>query len=70
MVSGGLLWPAYPKRSAKVDTDLTRDVGWDAVTKAGWDGIAQVSVDDVWSAVRFRPVADIKRSRRSTRAAG
>jgi hypothetical protein len=51
----GLLWISYPKRSAKVQTDLTRDEGWAAVTEAGWQGVAMISVDEVWSAVRFRP---------------
>jgi hypothetical protein len=52
---GGVLWIAYPKRSAKVTTDLTRDVGWDAVEGAGWTGVALVAIDEVWSALRFRP---------------
>ncbi|HXV41755.1 MAG TPA: DUF5655 domain-containing protein [Anaerolineae bacterium] len=51
----GLLWISYPKRSAKVQTDLTRDEGWAVVTQAGWEGVAMISVDEVWSAVRFRP---------------
>src|SRR5215469_15496669 len=28
---GGVLWLAYPKKSGKVTTDITRDVGWEAV---------------------------------------
>jgi hypothetical protein len=58
---GGVLWISYPKRSAKVATDLTRDVGWDALTAVGWRPVAQVSVDEVWSALRFRPRADVGR---------
>ena len=56
----GLLWIAYPKKSGKIKTDISRDVGWDSVTKAGWDGVTIVSIDDTWSALRFRPLADIK----------
>lgn len=51
----GLLWISYPKRSSKVPTDLTRDVGWAAIARAGLEGVAQVAIDDVWSALRFRP---------------
>ena len=51
----GLLWIAYQKKSAKVDTDLTRDVGWSVVDKAQLEGVALVSIDEVWSAMRFRP---------------
>ena len=57
---GGALWFAYPKQASKVATDLTRDKGWDIVARAGLRPVAQVSVDDVWSALRFRPTADVK----------
>jgi hypothetical protein len=57
---GGLLWFTYPKKSSKIKTDVSRDVGWDAINGAGWEGIAVISVDDTWSAVRFRPHEDIK----------
>jgi hypothetical protein len=52
---GGLLWIAYPKQSAKVPTDITRDKGWDVVTEAGWRPVTQIAIDEVWSALRFRP---------------
>jgi hypothetical protein len=51
----GLLWISYPKQSAKVQTDLTRDEGWAAVAEANWQSVAMISIDEVWSAVRFRP---------------
>ncbi len=57
---GGVLWISYPKRSAKVATDITRDIGWDALRSAGWRPVSQVSIDDTWSALRFRPVTDVK----------
>ena len=57
---GGVLWFAYPKQAAKVATDLTRDRGWDVVAQAGLRPVAQVAVDEVWSALRFRPEADVR----------
>lgn len=62
---GGTLRISYPKRSPKVPTDVTRDVGWEAVDTAGWLGVAQISIDEVWSALRFRPAADIPRLTRA-----
>jgi hypothetical protein len=56
----GWLWFTYPKKTSKIKTDVSRDVGWDAVTTAGWERIAVISVDDTWSAVRFRPREDVK----------
>lgn len=60
----GLLWISYPKRSSKVDTDLTRDVGWDVVAGLGLRPVTQISIDDTWSALRFRPAQEVgKRAR-------
>lgn len=59
---GGMLWIAYPKQTGAITTDISRDVGWDAVSAAGWAGVRQVAIDDTWSALRFRPQAEIKRS--------
>ena len=52
----GILWVAYPKGTAKVATDLTRDRGWTPLQAAGYEAVAQVAVDAPWSALRFRPV--------------
>ena len=59
----GVLWISYPKRSSKVKTDLSRDVGWDVVANAGLRPVTQVSVDETWSALRFRPLEQVGKSR-------
>ena len=48
-----LLWFAYPKQSSKVETDLNRDRGWEAATRAKLEAVAQVAVDATWAATRF-----------------
>jgi hypothetical protein len=58
----GVLWICYPKRSSKMETDLTRDVGWEIIEKEGLEGVALVSIDDVWSAMRFRPASLVRKS--------
>lgn len=50
-----VLWIAYPKRTGSLPTDLTRDAGWAPITKYGLRPVAQISIDDTWSAVRWRP---------------
>ncbi|WP_052487223.1 YdeI/OmpD-associated family protein [Gordoniibacillus kamchatkensis] len=52
----GLLWIAYPKKSGKIKTDISRDAGWEAVHGAGWTGVSLISLDDTWSCMRARPV--------------
>ncbi len=48
------LWVAYPKQSSEIETDLTRDAGWDPMHQLGWGVVSLVSVDDTWTAMRFK----------------
>jgi len=51
----GLLWIAFPKGTSKIQTDLTRDKGWDALRALDLKWVVLVSVDDTWSAFALRP---------------
>jgi hypothetical protein len=51
----GVLWISYPKGSSKVKTDLNRDSMWELLADIGWRPVTQISIDDTWSAMRFRP---------------
>ena len=53
---GGMLWIAYAKGSAKVKTDVNRDKLWAATEPIGWQPIRQIALDEVWSAMRFKPI--------------
>lgn len=61
---GGLLWVAYPKKGKGPATDISRDVGWDTLSSLDWEGVSLVAVNDAWSAIRFRPLADTPAGRR------
>ena len=50
-----VLWIAYPKGNR---TDVNRDTLWPILGEYGMRPITQVSVDEVWSALRFRPVRE------------
>ena len=47
------LWVAYPKANR---TDINRDTLWPILAEYGLRPIAQVAIDEVWSALRFRPL--------------
>ena len=51
-----IVWVYYPKGSSKLQTDLTRDKGWDCLLAEGdkltW--ISLISFDDTWSVFGFR----------------
>jgi len=48
-----VLWIAYPKGNR---SDINRDSVWPIVAELGLRPIGQVAVDEVWSALRFRPL--------------
>lgn len=49
-----LAWIAYPKARG-MGTDLTRDALVSLLAPKGVDPVRQVAIDDVWSAMRWRP---------------
>src|SRR5688572_17983403 len=63
---GIIAWVYYPKGSSKIQTDLTRDKGWDCLLAEGdkltW--ISLISFNDTWSVFGFRSktVADKKKA--------
>lgn len=61
--SNALVWVAYPKKTSGAATDLSRDEVHSAVTEFGWRAVSIVSIDAVWSALRFRPAHEVKSTR-------
>jgi len=49
-----LSWIAYPK-AGQLHTDLNRDKLVAALAPHNIEGVRLVSIDEVWSAMRFRP---------------
>ncbi|HKK42509.1 MAG TPA: hypothetical protein VJ963_08890 [Bacteroidales bacterium] len=61
LVADGILWICYPKKSSKnYKSDVDRDHGWKTLNNSGLHGVRLVSVDEDWSALRFRHVRYIK----------
>jgi hypothetical protein len=61
LMADGVLWFCYPKKTSKnFKSDITRDHGWKSLNDSGLHGIRLVSVDDDWSAFRFRNAKFIK----------
>jgi hypothetical protein len=50
-----ILWISFPKGGSKVQTDLTRDEGWDALQALDLKWITLISVNEIWSAFGLRP---------------
>jgi len=56
---GGILWITYPKQSGAIRSDLNRDRIRELTADSGWQPVTQIAIDDTWSALRFRPNADV-----------
>src|SRR6185503_9904247 len=49
-----LLWISFPKGTSKIQTDLTRDQGWEVLRDLDLKWINLVSVNGTWSAFSLR----------------
>lgn len=50
-----LLWISFPKGASKIQTDLSRDQGWDVVQQADLKWVNLISINETWSAFSVRP---------------
>ncbi len=59
-----VLWFAYPKGTSKrYSCEFNRDTGWRVIREAGFESVRMVAIDEDWSAVRFRRLQFVNRSR-------
>jgi len=50
-----ILWISFPKGTSNIQTDLTRDKGWESLQALDLKWITLVSVNETWSAFALRP---------------
>ena len=56
MEPDSVLWFAYPKGTSGIPTDINRDVLRVKAETFGITTVAAISIDNTWSALRFRPI--------------
>lgn len=54
-----VLWFAYPKGTSKIKTDINRDTIRMTGEEFGITTVTAISIDDTWSALRFRPIKKV-----------
>ena len=54
-----VLWFAYPKGTSKIKTDINRDTIRETGEQFGITTVTAISIDDTWSALRFRPIEKV-----------
>ena len=50
-----MLWISFPKGTSRIQTDLTRDKGWEILQQLDLKWINLISVNETWSAFALRP---------------
>ena len=61
LADDAVVWSCYPKKSSKnYQSDITRNAGWEPLGEWKLEPVRQVAIDADWSALRFRPVDQIK----------
>jgi hypothetical protein len=62
----GKLWVAYPKLTSKIATTLNRECSWSCITQCGFEGVKEVTLDHVWTAMRFTKMDHAEAMARTT----
>jgi hypothetical protein len=69
LIADGILWYCFPKKSSKIYTPgLDRANGWKVLLDSGLRPVRQVTINDDWSALRFRNIKYIKSAPDNPRA--
>jgi hypothetical protein len=55
LAAESVLWISFPKGTSGIQTDLTRDKGWEAIKGVDLKWVRLISVNDTWSAFCLRP---------------
>ncbi|WP_462266414.1 YdeI/OmpD-associated family protein [Mucilaginibacter sp.] len=55
-----VLWVIYPKKSAKIPTDLAMTGEWQEAEQYGLTSVAAAAIDATWTALRFKPSSQVK----------
>ncbi|RZK82252.1 MAG: hypothetical protein EOO92_02405 [Pedobacter sp.] len=61
ITSDKIVWIAYPKKTSGIPTDL-KMAKWDELQEYQLTPCGSVAVDDTWTALRIKPIGDVKSS--------
>lgn len=67
--SNAKFWIAYPKSTSKIATDLNKRCSWNCMQDAGFESACEVTLDHVWTAMRFEKKQFLKGTHASKREA-
>lgn len=57
-----IIWIVYPKKSSGIKSDLDMTSSWTEPEKYGLRPVASAAIDETWTALRLKPIDQVKRS--------
>ena len=55
LLDDGVLWVCFPKKTSKeIEPELSKDFGWKSLNDSGFHGKRLITVNDDWSALKFK----------------
>lgn len=57
-----VFWITYPKKSSGIPSDLGTMQSWEETARYELKGVASAAIDQTWTALRFRPADQVKKS--------
>ena len=60
LLSQTILWITYPKKTSGISSDLQMMGDWEITRQYGLEIVTAVSIDETWTALRFKQAALIK----------
>lgn len=57
-----VFWICYPKKSSGIASDLEMMQSWDELAKYDYQGVAAAAINEQWTALRFRPSSQVKKT--------
>jgi hypothetical protein len=57
-----IYWISYPKKSSTIKSNINKTLIWDELHTNGLQIVTSISIDDTWTAFRFKPLELVKLS--------
>ncbi|RAJ00295.1 bacteriocin resistance YdeI/OmpD-like protein [Chitinophaga skermanii] len=65
LVPNAKCWIAFPKKTAGIPTDLSREESWQIVLQMEFATVASIAINAEWTALRIRPAGEVNSTRSS-----
>lgn len=62
LAPASVFWICYPKKSSGIISDLEMMQSWEELDRYNYQGVAAAAINEHWTALRFRPTDQVKKT--------